>query len=222
MTQAELEQRLSRKTGRTLHIVLTNNRRHALTYRARSREPDILRLSRFFLRADPAILKALAGFITGHAWAKPVLQAYINRESERLGRQRARRGMPVRTMGNRFDLQAILDDLNRSYFSDSVDVRITWGRHRQVKGKKSVQLGIYAAHERLIRIHPVLDEPGIPLHVIEKVVFHEMLHHVMGGTVSAEGRRCLHSDEFRSLERCFTQYDRAERWLRNNLRKVLG
>ena len=57
----------------------------------------------------------------------------------------------------------MLRRVNETYFGGSInDVLITWGRRpRKVEtGAAPIKLGSYSAEERLIRIHPVLDEVG--------------------------------------------------------------
>lgn len=217
MTAAQLEKKLSRVTGRSLSVTLTNNRQRVLTYQS----PGILRLSRIFLMADEEVIAALAAFIKGNQRAKRVLQAFADRETARQARRRARRGLQVAPQGAKYDLQEIFDRLNYRYFAGSVNAYITWGRRRAVPGKRTVQLGTYSDAERLIRINPVLDQPRIPRHVVEKVVFHEMLHHVV--TPSDNGaRRCLHTKEFNEFEKRFPKYNQAERWLQRNLNVVLA
>jgi predicted SprT family Zn-dependent metalloprotease len=218
MTAAQLERRLSRVTGRKLSVTLTNNRQRVLTYHP----PGLLRISRIFLTADEEVLAALAAFIRGSRRAKHVLQAFTDRRIENLARRRARRGgIPVQPHGERYDLQSIFDRLNYRYFAGSVDAYITWGRRRALPGKRSVQLGTYSAPERLIRINPVLDQPRVPRHVVEKVVFHEMLHHVLTPR-ERQVRRCLHTKEFLEAEKHYSQYDAAEQWLQRNMKVVLA
>lgn len=221
MTVRQLEQKLSRTTGRRIRVVLTNNRHRVLSYHPERDQPATLRLSRMFLGANTEVLRALAAFIKGSQRAKRVLQAYVDRQTERLARRRARQGIPVHTRGQYFDLQQIFDQLNFRYFAGGVDAYITWGRRRQVPGKQSVQLGTYSEAERLIRINPVLDQARVPRHVVEKVVFHEMLHHVLTPRRSAR-RRCLHTKEFLESEQRYARYAEAERWLKRNMRVVLG
>ena len=40
----------------------------------------------------------------------------------------------------------------------------------------------------LIRIHPVLDRREVPSYFLESVVYHEMLHHHLGGVSDGAGR----------------------------------
>ena len=221
MTRAQLQTRLARRTGRKFVITLTNNRHRVLTYRPSRRGPGVLRLSRIFLSADAVVLSALADFIAGSRRAKRILQIFVDHETDRLNRRRARLGVPVQTDGACYDLQAIFDRLNYRYFGGGVDAYITWGRRHALPGKRTVQLGTYSESERLIRINPVLDQAVVPSHVIEKVIFHEMLHHVLQPAAS-QTRRCLHGKEFNEKERRFAHYDRAERWLQQNLRVVLA
>lgn len=221
MTTAQLQRKLSRMTGRRLTIMLTNNRQRVLTYRPSRTGPSLLRLSRIFLSAKEPVIAALADFIGGSRRAKRVLQTFVDRETDRLNRRRARFGVPVHTEGTHYDLQQIFDRLNYRYFAGGVDVYITWGRRHVLPGKRTVQLGTYCESERLIRINPVLDQAAVPKHVVEKVIYHEMLHHVLPPAKAAL-RRCLHGREFHELEQRYPRYEQAERWLQRNLRVVLG
>ncbi len=222
MTVTDLERRLSRRTGRRIRIVLTNNRHHVLTYRRHRNVPDELRLSRFFLRADDEILRALAAFLLGSRAAHLILQRYVDRENERVLRRRAARGLAVQTQGETHDLERIFKDLNRRYFGRAVRAHISWGPRRSTRGRKSIQLGVYDRAQRLIRIHPVLDQPHVPRHVVEKVVFHEMLHHVLDRRTATGERRCLHGPEFLELERTYEHFTLAERWLTRNLARMVA
>ncbi|MBC7171656.1 MAG: hypothetical protein H5U40_04480, partial [Polyangiaceae bacterium] len=114
-----------------------------------------------------------------------------------------------------------LDSIAARHFGGTVDALITWGRRGRRRGKKrSIQLGTYLADERLIRIHPVLDQAWIPRFYVETVVFHELLHHDMPCVVK-NGRRCFHTKEFRDRERAFPHFALAEQWEKVHLPRLL-
>ena len=72
-------------------------------------------------------------------------------------------------------------------------------------------LGTYCRTTDTIRINPVLDRRSVPLYFIRFVVYHEMLH----GYIKEEkknGRRSLHSPEFKRKERLFKEYQKAVSW----------
>jgi hypothetical protein len=109
-------------------------------------------------------------------------------------------------------------------------VRITWGKaagenaHPASNCRRtrtaSLQLGSYSYEDRLIRIHRVLDRPGVPRYVVESVVYHELLHADLP-PVTRRGRRYFHTPEFRRRERQFRHFERADRWVRENLQQLL-
>ena len=66
-------------------------------------------------------------------------------------------------------------------------VPITWGRGVGRARRGGLTFGSYDPVLALIRIHPVLDRPGVPRFFLESVVHHEMLHHHMGGVPDRAG-----------------------------------
>ena len=93
------------------------------------------------------------------------------------------------------------------------------GVHRG-RRRKSIQLGTYSADERLMRIHPMLDQEWVPDFYVESVIFHELLHHELGAE-EKDGRRCFHTPEFRRRERAFECFARAQVWEKENLSRLL-
>ncbi len=220
MKQDILERRLQRATGRRIQLVVTNNRRRMLTYTPSPDGHDTLRLNRIFLDADEKIQRALSAFLRGNPDVQAVLQDYVDRRTRKLARGLAQKPLMLCTQGRVYDLQAIFDTINRRYFKSVVDVSITWGRRRTCAQKASVQLGTYSPSERLIRINPVLDDPKVPHFVIEKIVYHEMLHHVVPPEKSGK-RMNFHSAEFRNLESLFPYAEKAEHWIDRHLSLIL-
>ena len=81
-------------------------------------------------------------------------------------------------------------------------------------------MGTYSHDERLIRIHPALDQPFVPVYFLEYLVFHEVLHHILP-TPMVGGRALYHSPEFRERERSFRHYQRSLEWEKRNLGRLL-
>jgi predicted metal-dependent hydrolase len=81
-------------------------------------------------------------------------------------------------------------------------------------------MGSFAVEDRIIRIHPALDQPGVPSYFVAWIVFHEMLHgkHEVR---RKDGRRRFHTKEFLEEERTFSDYERAHAWEKANLDKLL-
>ncbi len=73
----------------------------------------------------------------------------------------------------------------------------------------------------LIRIHPVLDRSDVPRYFLESVVYHEMLHHHMGGVPDRAGRTVYHTRHFREAEARYPRHQEALAWEKANLPKLL-
>src|SRR5262249_23445583 len=114
----------------------------------------------------------------------------------------------------------LFDALNERYFDVAVDARITWGKAAAIR-RRSIKLGSYHANEKLIRIHPALDQSFVPAYFVEFVVFHEMLHERLGTKLRMDGRRCVHPPEFRALEARFPHAAAALKWEKDNINRLL-
>ena len=130
-------------------------------------------------------------------------------------------------VGLALDLREVAGDLNRRYFEGRLSVDVTWGRAAGNVGKvcrrgrtSSLQLGSYSYEDNLIRVHRVLDDPGVPRYVIEAVVHHELLHADMPPEVR-NGRRLFHTPEFRRRERQFRLLGKANAWIQEHLPELL-
>lgn len=176
-----------------------------------------LRLHYMFLRAQDEVLAALADYLQGRACGNRCLDRFIARNHDLVGRRRLRAQRCSR--GRRFDLLRIRDALNRAYFQTPIEVPVVWGSRRS-GGRRSIRLGSYSFEERVIRINPVLDQDTVPAFVVVAVVYHEMLHHLLGSR-RVSGRRLVHTREFRTQESRFVHHRRAVAWERENLTKML-
>ena len=63
-----------------------------------------------------------------------------------------------------------------------------------------------------VMLSVTLDDAGVPDQVVDFVMYHELLHRVLGAPV-VDGRVRAHTPEFRRRERAFPDYDRARSWL---------
>ncbi len=182
-----------------------------------------LSLHHMFIEAPDAVLAALADYLRDSSRGASLLDRYIDRNRNRLSRPGRRRvgGAGGQAAGRHFDLEVIRDALGRAYFDGPVDVAIQWGQaRRQRKRSGSIRLGSYSFEDGLIRIHPALDQDFVPAYVVVGVVYHEMLHHVLGAERRG-GRRYVHTPEFRRRERAYAMFERAERWERDHLHRLI-
>ncbi len=143
-----------------------------------------------------------------------VKSAYIRERATANKRARGRKAM-ITSKGLVYDLDEIFESLNRDYFRDAIPKpALTWSARKTYR-----ILGHHdAAHEH-IAISRSLDSKNVPRYVVEYVVFHEMLH-IAHPTKHVNGRRYNHTAAFKRDERKFFQFDAAERWIEQNVRKL--
>jgi len=208
--------------GKTLELRLTNNHYSMISVR---RKPDgyRLRLHRMFVGAEPRTVRALARYVVHNdRRASTLLGDYIERHQHIIRQQKRRpRQMNLRTAGRNHDLQAIFDRLNAAHFAGGLEARITWGPvTARGKRRRSIKMGSFAVEDRIIRIHPALDQDCVPDYFVAWIVYHEMLHgkHEVR---RENGRRRFHSAAFLAEERQFPEYDRACAWEKQNLDRLL-
>jgi hypothetical protein len=127
---------------------------------------------------------------------------------------------PLPNRGRYHDLDLILADLRACYFPNCAAVRICWGRWSGRSRPRSMRFGAYLPEEKLIRIHPALDQAFVPRSFVEFIVYHELLHHVIP-PVRVNGRYQIHSAAFRRREREFPAYAEAIAWRQQSLRRLL-
>lgn len=202
--------------GKMLQLRLTDNRYTIVSVR---RLPELyaVRIHRMFAEAEPRLVRALARYVVHNdRRASDLLGVFIEQHEHEVRKQPpSPREVTLRPAGRSHDLQAIFDRLNQRYFEGKLEARITWGNASRRKNRRSIKMGSFSVEDRIIRIHPVLDQADVPEYVVAWIVFHEMLHgkHEVR---RVHGRRCFHSREFAEEERAFEDYERACTWEREN------
>lgn len=132
------------------------------------------------------------------------------------------RHLDLKHRGRFFDLLDIFSCLNERYFNNALPhYRVEWGRRRRHRPKNYFIFASVQEERRLIRVHPLLDAPFVPLWFMESVLFHEMLHTVVPDEVDAHGRRIVHTQEFYRREQEHPYFRRAKQWERENLGRFL-
>ena len=218
-----LERRLELAFGGPVQLGVTDNRRRMVT-QTKSRGRLRVRLHMMFLGAEERVKSALVAYVVhGDRDASQVVGEFIDQNLHSIRASRKAPG-PLRSMGQVHDLEAISHEVNQRYFAGTVsDVLITWGRKtRPHDGSKrtSIKLGSYSATERLIRIHPVLDQRWVPRYFVEYIVYHELLHHLVP-EARVSGRVLLHPPEFQRRERAFQKLSRALAWEQKHIDRLL-
>ena len=110
-------------------------------------------------------------------------------------------------------LESLASGIHRAYFSKYPPLPVRWGARVSRKRRRSIRLGSYNHYTTEIRIHPLLNSPRIPAFLIESIIHHEYLHHVLGPN---------HNRRFHSHERSFRYHREAQEWIRRNLFLLLG
>jgi hypothetical protein len=208
--------------GKVLSLRLTDNRYTIISVQRR-RDGYRVRAHRMFTGLEPRLIRAMARYVVHNDQrASKLLGDFIDRNQHQIASvPRRERPMVLRTQGQHHDLSRIFDHLNRSYFGGAHDARISWGPARRSADRRSIKVGSFSVEDRLIRVHPLLDQETVPRYFLDWIVFHEMLHgkHAIH---KVEGRRCFHPPEFTEEERQFPDYERARHWQKTHLDRLLG
>ena len=212
--QASLEAAILRETGREVCLTLTDNRSVLLSFRRRG-GAVLLRLHRMFLHAPLGVVRAVSRSLrrTSRA-ADGEVRRFMNENLHRV-RKMPRPLPPLLTRGRFHDLREVYDRLNARFFAGGLHVPLTWGRGG------GLTFGSYDPVMALIRIHPVLDRREVPTYFLESVVYHEMLHHHLGGISDGAGRTVYHSRTFREAEARYPWHRQALAWEKENLPSLL-
>ena len=215
-----LETALVREYGRPQRLTLTENRSVLLSFRKQG-GVVYLRLHRMFLHAPSSVVRAVArGLRRTNRNADGEVRRFMNENLHRVRREPQR--LPqIQTRGSAYDLEAIFDRLNTRFFESKLRVPLTWGRGSGRARRGGLTFGSYDPVLRLIRIHPVLDSRDVPLLFLESVVYHEMLHHHLGGVPDRAGRTVYHSRQFREQEARYPHHQQALAWEKENLAQLL-
>jgi hypothetical protein len=215
-----LQAALSGEARREVRLTLTENRSVLLSFRRRGTQV-LLRLHRMFLHAPPAVVRAVArGLRRSSRRADGEVRRFMNANLHRV-RKPQRALPPLVTRGRVHDLGAVFQRLNERFFAGLLEVPITWGRGGGRARRSGLTFGSYDPVLGLVRIHPVLDRREVPLYFLESVVYHEMLHHQLGGVPDAMGRTVYHTRAFREAEARYPWHRHALAWEKENLPGLL-
>jgi hypothetical protein len=217
---SSLESVLTRYAERPLRLVVTDNRSVLLSFKRDAGGLE-LRLHRMFLHAPDAVVVSLARNIRRRGRAAGTdVRRFMNANMHRV-RKSPRVMPPLVTSGRVYDLASVYADINDRFFGGRLRVPITWGRGVGRARRGGLTFGSYDPVLALIRVHPVLDRPGVPRFFLESVVHHEMLHHQMGGVPDRAGRTVYHTRAFREAEARFPRHHDALAWEKENLPELL-
>lgn len=211
MDERGLKGFFERALEKPVHLVLTDNCARMLSVKSRG-DGVALRLSRVFLRAPVEVLHDAASFIRKRGGPTPLVTKFLRSNPAPV---RIARKTKARTKGRHHDLAPVFESVNREYFSGSIDAAITWSRRQRGRVRRRT-LGSWCSRGRVVRINPVLDNPKVPIHFVEYIVYHEMLHAALPA-MEKGGRRVVHSREFREKEKEFKAFEEAMAWEKANM-----
>jgi len=206
-----LRDSLAKMTGQTVSLTLTDNSTSMLSIRKKDGSVAV-RMHRMFLTAGEEIIKEIAGFIKKRKGQTPLIRQFIrdNRASLK-NKERKVRPPSLCEQGNIHHLGEIFDAINKEYFEGSVSAAIGWGKGSSRRSVRKRTLGTYCSTANTIRINPVLDRRSVPYYFIRFVVYHEMLHSAVKEE-RKNGRRAMHTPEFRRREKLYKDDERAIAW----------
>jgi hypothetical protein len=111
--------------------------------------------------------------------------------------------------GKHYNLDQLFHKVNKEYFAAKLGKpRLTWSKIHTYRKFAHYE----PARDRVV-MSLTLDDDRIPEFVVEFVLYHELLHKYHG-TKLVNGRRMVHTSEFRTSERQFQLYKEAEEWLK--------
>lgn len=174
-----------------------------------------VRLHRMFLGAGDDVLSELSRYMRRGGGRTPLFWEFVKGNASLL-REKPLRKAALRSKGIHHDLGRMFERINREYFEGALKCGVTWGARRSRRSAAHRTLGSYSPHSNTVRINACLDRKSVPRYYVEFVLYHEMLHAALG-VEKANGRRTVHTAEFKRRERLFTHYTRATAWEKNRL-----
>jgi predicted SprT family Zn-dependent metalloprotease len=108
------------------------------------------------------------------------------------------------------DLQLIWDQLSIRYFPDShilKKYRIVWSNRKQTSC-----LGSCNIQTNVVRIASAMKQPSAHKY-LEPLIYHEMCHAIVGIKIK-NGRRKIHTREFKQLEKKHPGIIELDRWIK--------
>jgi hypothetical protein len=123
------------------------------------------------------------------------------------------------TKGVRYDLREVFDSINSAYFHNSVEASLRWGSPCSLTSYQTVRTAKNGNQVNLITIAGVYNHPDVPRFALDAVMHHEMLHIVVP-PYNKNGRRVIHSPEFKRMERQYAFFEQWCKWEKLCLRSL--
>lgn len=206
---------LEKITRKSVSLTLTDNSISMLSIKKKNNLFSV-RMHWMFLNADNEIIREIGNFIKTRKCQTPLIRKFISENQSCLkNKERHSKQFSIQTQSRFHKLREIFDSLNNEYFGGRITATISWGKQNSRRAVRKRTLGTYCRHTDTIRVSPVLDRRSVPHYFIRYVVYHEMLHSAVREE-RKNGRRPMHTSEFRKRERLFKEYDKAISWEKSN------
>ncbi len=220
-----LRDELAQRSGLHVSLRITNNSSTMMSVRyGENGTAARLSLHHMFLTAPPKVRTALVRWLKNPKAKRSgeKLNAFIRERNHQVV-PRAPRRITLYTQGRHHDLARYFREVNAGHFDNTITAAITWGRMPRLTRRRSIRFGSYMPSDRIIRIHPLLDQDFVPDFFVRYVVYHEMLHAHLGIGELPSGRRSIHGKTFRDQEKNYPDFQRATEWGADakNLKRLL-
>jgi hypothetical protein len=229
-----LERSLSRLSSLQVELAFHRARDPLVRYRAFRSGRLELRMHEALADAPPEVLSSLVDWVLKRGDRGQRLDRHLDVLALRL--RRASTPPPLLLRGEIHHLGEISSEVLERHFTPAkIDPRsplcalpprpasaVTWGPRRtaSAKARKSILFGSYDPVHDLVRVHPRLDRADVPRRFVAFVVFHEFLHAAVPAQRSPSGRIVHHTPTFRRHERNHPDWEWAEAWERENIRRL--
>lgn len=218
----QLQDELSRRSGRRVQVFLTNNRRRMVSARHCGQGLVEVRLQRIFLDCGPEVLDELALMLSGGKTDRRALRRFIDERfhSESVMARPRRQVAAERVESSHHDIVAYARELNAIYLNGRSTAKVVWGRRSSRRSRHSIRFACYDPERNLVIMNRKLDNPSIPAYFVEYVLFHEMLHEVLGIGERENGRRDIHGSLFKLMESTFPDFEKAQQYEKELCRRL--
>lgn len=204
-----LQKKLREISGKNVLLMITDNTQRMLSLK-KDQGVITLRAHKMFLEADTNTINSLGRWIGGKRCNHLLVQKFIDANSSKVRKaDPALRRRRITTAGKYHDLAEIATEINTRYLDNRAKAPVSWGRKVSRRTPRSIRLGSYDPVSNFITISQRLDRKDIPRYMVEYVVFHEMLHEILGIGERADGRRDIHGSMFKMMEETFPHYNKA-------------
>ncbi len=192
------------------HVVVEfMNMRGLYRYR-HQKQQSLIQINEGFITADEAVITALATLMVKGKTRKAdtLLRQYSVAEDYceiQLAMELAVEPIIDTAQGDIYNLQEMFERINQDYFQNALEQpHLSWSStHTRRK------FGHYEPSRNRVVLSRTLDQKKVPAHVVEFVLYHELLH-IKHGETWKNGRCLVHTPAFKQEERLYQHYQDAE------------